>query len=147
MKIIRGHHELYVQFKVLGTVFSAIAYGIVSILCGNCVYLLQRKRGTHSNRVRISLLIYTTVMLLLSTLTLFQLICQTIAFVFPPEFLSIGRLVDLPTILPFTLWGENVFMVRIIVPHVALAGTTSLQCFRFGVVSSHIRTYPMVPGF
>lgn len=147
MKIIRGHLVLYFQLKALGTLFSALAYGIVSILCGNCFYLLQRKRVTHSNRMRISLLVYVTVMFLLSTLTLFQSICQAIAFIFPPEILSIGRLVDLPTILPFTLWGENGFMVGIRVPRLSPARTKGLQCFRFGVVSSHIRTRLMVPGF
>jgi len=116
MQIIRGHPVLYLQLKVLGTLFSAIAYGIVSVLSGNCFYLLQRKRGTLSDRMRIILLIYVTVMLLLSTLSLFQSICQAISFILPPEILPIGRLVNLPTILPFTLWGENGFIVRIIIP-------------------------------
>ena len=114
MQIIPDHLILYLQLKVLGTLFSAIAYRIVSVLSGNCLYLLQRKWGTHSNRMRILLLIYVTVMLLLSTLTLFQSICQVIGFMFPPEILPVG-LMHLPITLPLTMWGETGFMVRILI--------------------------------
>jgi len=44
MQIIPDHLILYLQLKVLGTLFSAIAYGIMAVLSGNCLYLLQRKR-------------------------------------------------------------------------------------------------------
>jgi len=142
MQIILDHLVLYLQLKVLGTFFSAIAYGIVSVLSGNCFYLLQRKRGTHSTRMRIILLIYVTVMLLLSTLTLFQSICQVVGFMFPPEILPVG-LMNLPITLPLTIWGANGFMVRSIAP----ARNKTLQCFRFGVVSSRIRMRLIAPGF
>jgi hypothetical protein len=115
MQIIPDHLILYLQLKVLGTLFSAIAYGIVSVLSGNCFYLLQRKRGTHSNRTRILLLIYVAIMLLLSTLTLFQSICQIIAFMFPPGILPVD-LMNLLITLPLTIWGANGFMVRILIP-------------------------------
>ena len=115
MQIIPDHLVLYLQLKVLGTLFSAIAYGIVAVLSGNCLYLLQRKRGTQSHRMRVILLLYVTAMLLLSTLTLFQSICQVIGFMFPPEILPVG-LVDLPITLTLAIWGENGFMVRIPIP-------------------------------
>ena len=44
MQIIPDHLILYLQLKVLGTLFSAIAYGIMAVLSVNCLYLLQRKR-------------------------------------------------------------------------------------------------------
>jgi hypothetical protein len=115
MQIIPDHLLLYLQLKVLGTSFSVIAYGIVGVLSGNCFYLLQRKRGIHSNRMRIILLIYVTIMFLFSTLSLFQSVCQVIGFMFPPERLPVG-LVYLPITLTLTIWGENGFMVRIIIP-------------------------------
>jgi len=135
MQIIPDHLILYLQLKALGTFFSAIAYGIVIVLSGNCIYCLQKKRGIHSNYTRILLLTYVVVMLLLSTLTLFQSICQIVAFMFPPEILPID-LMYLPITLPLTIWGANGFMVRILM----LARSEGLQCnFRYGVVSPCIR--------
>jgi hypothetical protein len=116
MHIIPDHLVLYLQLKVLGTFISAIAYGIVSVLSGNCIYLLQKKRDTQPYRIRILLLIYVTAMLLFSTLTLFQSICQVIGFMFSPEILPVG-LMYLPITLTLTIWGENGFMVRISIPH------------------------------
>jgi len=112
MQTIPDHLVLYLQLKVLGTLFSAIAYGIVAVLSGNCLYLLQRKRGSQSYRMRIILLVYVAVMLLLSTLTLFQSICQVVGYMFPPEILPVG-LMYLPLTLALAIWGENGFMVRI----------------------------------
>ena len=132
MQIIPDHLVLYLQLKVLGTLFSAIAYGIVAVLSGNCLYLLQRKRGIQSYRMRTLLLIYVTVMLILSTLTLFQLICQVIGFMFPPEILPAG-LMYLPITLALTTWGENGFMVRIIIPYQEQRFTV-LQIWR-GIIS------------
>ena len=142
MQTISDQIVLYLQLKVLGTLFSAIAYGIVAVLSGNCLYLLQRKRGSQSYRMRIILLVYVAVMLLLSTLTLFQSICQVVGFMFPPEILPVG-LVYLPITLALTIWGENGFMVRIQIPRQEKGS----QCFRFGVVSSRIRTRLIAPGF
>ncbi|KIM47151.1 hypothetical protein M413DRAFT_270415 [Hebeloma cylindrosporum] len=48
-------------------------------------------------------------MLLLSTLTLFQLICQVIASMFPPGILP--GLTYLPITLPLSIWGANGFMI------------------------------------
>ena len=142
MQIIPDHLVLYLQLKVLGTLFSAIAYGIVAVLSGNCLYLLQRKRGIQSYRMRIILLTYVTIMLLLSTFSLFQSICQVIGFMFPPEILPAG-LMYLPITLALTIWGENGFMVRIIIP----ARNKGSQCSRFGVALSRIRTRLIYPGF
>ena len=65
--------------------------------------------------MRIILLTYVTAMLLFSTFSLFQSICQVIGFMFPPEILPDG-LMYLPILLTLTTWGENGFMVRIIIP-------------------------------
>jgi len=142
MQTIPDHLVLYLQLKVLGTLFSAIAYGIVAVLSGNCLYLLQRKRGTQSYRMRVLLLVYVAVMLLLSTLTLFQSICQVVGFMFPPEILPVG-LMYLPVILALAIWGEISFMVRIPIP----TRNKGSQCFRFGVVLSRIRMHLVAPGF
>jgi len=116
MQTIPDHLVLYLQLKVLGTLFSAIAYGTVAVLSGNCLYLFERKRGTQSYRMRVLLLVYVAVMHLLSNLTLFQSICQVVRFMFPPEVLPVG-LMYLVITLALAIWGENSFMVRIPIPH------------------------------
>jgi len=36
----------YLEFRLLGIIISAVGYGVVLVLSGNCVFLLQRKRDT-----------------------------------------------------------------------------------------------------
>ena len=58
----------------LATIFTAITYGIVVILSGNCFHLLHKKRGIYFNRMRILLLIYV-IFMLCSTWKLLQSVC------------------------------------------------------------------------
>ena len=107
---------LSLELQLLGTIFSAIAYGIVIVLSGNCFHLLQKKRGIYSNRMRILLLIYVTVMFLLSTLTLVQSICEFMAYINLSENLPLNFLC-IPFTLSPTVWGADGFMVRILTLH------------------------------
>jgi hypothetical protein len=72
-------YYMYIQLKVLGTLnlFSAIAYGVVSVLFGNC-FIFSRENGA-AIHITCGFSSSSTVMLLLSTLSLFQSICQVIA--------------------------------------------------------------------
>ena len=98
----------------LGDIFSAIAYGIVIVLSVTCFHLLQKKRSTYSNRMRIILLIYITVMVLLSTLTLLQSICSFMAYLTPQNILPGWNLSDDYSVtIPFVVWGADGLMVRI----------------------------------
>ena len=104
------------KFQPLGTVFSGIVYGIVIVLSGNCFHLLHTKRSIYSNRMRILLLIYVTVMFLLSTLMLVQSICEFMVYInlsenLPPNFWYI------PFALSPIVWGADGFMVRILTLH------------------------------
>ena len=119
--LIPGPDE-YLEFRMLDTSISATAYGIVIVLSGNCFLLLLKKRGIYSNRMRLFLLIYVTVMLLLSTLAI---ILSTLGITFVifrvvylPLFVSLPLLnVYSPTALPLTIWGADGFMVSIILFH------------------------------
>ena len=99
------------KIGLLGTIFSAIAYGIVIVLSGNCFHLIQKTRGTYSNRMRIFLLIYIAFMFLLSTLALVQSIWRPITLIFPLK--DIHILLYEPIALLFTTWGADGFMVRV----------------------------------
>ena len=101
---------------MLGTITSAIAYGIVIVLSGNCFLLLLKKRDIYSNRMRLFLLIYVTVMLLLSTLAIIQSTVGITLYIFQNT--------DLPPLvgsssatLPLAIWGADGFMVNIILLH------------------------------
>ena len=110
--------RLVTPFKLilLGTVFSAIAYGIVIVLAGNCFHLLLKKRGIYSNRMRIILLFYIAVMLLLSTLALIQLISGIITRIFSSLiWKQPWQLKFYPIEILFVVWGADGFMVRILI--------------------------------
>ena len=101
----------FLKPELLGTLFSAIAYGIVIVLSGNCFHLLQRKRSIYSNRMRIILLIYVPAMLLLSTWALIHSIYNLMSNITlrwaDPRFL--------PFELPFVIWGADWFLVSILI--------------------------------
>ena len=105
--------DVYLELKMLGTIISAVAYGVVVVLSGNCLLLLK-KRGTYSNRMRLFLLIYVTVMFFLSTLAMIESIWGITLLIF--------RDVDLPmhlwywnqAIPPLTIWGADGFMASIL---------------------------------
>jgi hypothetical protein len=114
----------YLKGELFGVIFSAIAYGIVIVLSGNCFHLLQKKRGTYSNRMRIILLIYVTVMSLLSTWTLIHWIYYLITD------LGFAHLKVLPFEFPFIVWGADGFMVGILILRWAQRFAIQLQVWR-----------------
>ena len=113
MPLIPGP-DVYLELRMLGTIISVIAYGIVIILSGNCFHLLLKKQGIYSNRMRLFLLIYVTFMLLLSTLAIIQSILGTSLLIFQNVYLPL--LVGSST-LPLAIWGADGFMVNIILLH------------------------------
>jgi hypothetical protein len=113
MPLIPGP-DVYLELRMLGTIISAIAYGIVITLSGNCFLLLQKKRGTYSNRMRLFLLIYVTIMLLLSTLAIIQSILGITLLIF--QNVDLPLLVgSSPATLPLAIWGADGFMVNTII--------------------------------
>jgi hypothetical protein len=120
MPLIPGPDE-YLELRMLATIISAIAYGIVIALSGSCFLLLLKQRDIYSTRMRFFLLIYVTVMLLLSTLAIIQSIWGIMFAIFRVVRLSLGLFADSPlldvysiTALPLTIWGADGFMVSII---------------------------------
>ena len=117
--IIPDSEAVPLKLRMLGTFISAIAYGIVVVLSGNCIVLFQKKWGIYSNRMRLFLFIYVAVMLLLSTLAIIQSIWG-LALVTFHQHVNLFRfplyaLVENTTsTLPLTIWGADGFMVSII---------------------------------
>jgi len=107
---IKLHHTS--KLKLLGTIFSAIGYGIVIVFSGNCFSLLQKKQGIYSNRTGVFLLIYVIVMFLLSTWALIQSICQFMQSITPRIILP-SYLMFLSIAVPLIIWGTEGFTVRI----------------------------------
>jgi len=103
----------YLKVELLGAIFSAIAYGIVVVLSGNCFYLLAKKWDIYSNRMRIILPIYVTVMLLTST---WKIIGSIYIFMYNLSLKDLSFFVY-SFGFPFTLtmWGADAFMVRILI--------------------------------
>ena len=104
-------HNRIVEFYMLGTFISAIVYGIVIVLSGNCMLLLQKKRAIFSKRMPRFLVTYITVMLVLST----EAIIQSTWFVKSAIF---GGMLPIfiehsPPALPLVIWGADGFMVSI----------------------------------
>jgi len=128
------------KIRWLGTILSAIAYGIVIILSGNCLHLLHKKRGAYSPHMRSFLFTYITVMLLLSTWTLIQSVLQILSLVCLLEMTP-----SMPITLALTIWGADGFMVKIpILPSRNEYLRSNIH--RYGVVSSCIRTSLTVVG-
>ena len=100
---------------LLGTFISAIAYGIVIVLSGNCILLIQKNWASYPKRTRRFLAIYVTVMLLLSTETIIQSIWLLSSSLFQGKALPfIGRS---PPAIPVTIWGADGIMVSLILLH------------------------------
>jgi hypothetical protein len=110
--VISGPLVPYLKAEWLGAIFSAIAYGIVIVLSGNCFHLLQKKRGIYSNRMRIILLIYITVMSLLSTLALILSINSLMLDINPRS--SDRRILPFQLLVVTGIWGADGFMVSIL---------------------------------
>jgi hypothetical protein len=104
----------HAKITLLIAIFSAIAYGIVVVLAGNCFHLLQKKRDSYSNRMRIILPIFVIVMLLNSTWNLIGTICRLMwEFNSKPISYFLLRSFTLPIIM--TMWGADGFMVMILI--------------------------------
>ena len=102
----------YLKVQLLGGIFSAFGYGIVLVLSGNCFYLLQKKRGIYSTRMRILLLIYVTVMVLSSTWSLIGAFFQ-LRVVFTRLHAIVALYHSFGVSLTLNMWGADGFMVRI----------------------------------
>ena len=103
----------HLKVELLGAIFSAIAYGVVVVLSGNCFYLLVKKWDIYPNRMRIILPVYVIVMLLTST---WKIMGSIYIFMYnlsskDPSFFvySLGFTFILTT------WGADGFMVRILI--------------------------------
>jgi hypothetical protein len=143
MQIIPDHLVLYLQLKVLGTLFSAIAYGIVAVSLGKLLVSPPEKTGNP----------------IISHVDSPPHLRYSHA---PPQHLHVIPIhlsscwVHVPT-RNTTRWphvssdytyshhlgrkwvhGEN---------YNPPVGNTGSQCFRFGIVSSRIRTRLINPGF
>ena len=145
--IIPDPEVVYLELRMLGTFIAAIAYGIVIILSGHCILLLHKKRATYSNRMRIFLFIYVTVMFLFSTLAIIQSIWGTTLITFHRDHDTLNNLYNLPlyplvenitSTLPLTIWGADGFMVGTIFATQAMIPWD--YNYRYGVVSSYIKT-------
>jgi hypothetical protein len=132
----------YFKTQLVGMIFSGIAYGIVLVLSGNCICLHQRKRGNYSNRMRILLIIYVTVMLLCSTWTLMQSVCLFMEVFISRDILA-NYLLYLPLGFPLAMWGADGFMARI---PIFLQEQDLQSNYRYGVVSCCTTMFPEVPG-
>ena len=125
----------YSESQLLGTIFSATAYGIVIVLSGNCFRLLHKKRGIYSNRMRILLLIYIIFMLLCSTWSLLQSVWLAMEIIRKkiPSFLVFFQLE-----FPLAMWGADGFMVRILIICQEQIFTMQLQIWRCLVLYQNV---------
>ena len=128
------------KVKFLSLFFSAIAYGIVVVLSGNCFHLLLKKRGIYSNRTRILLIIYIIIMLLCSTWTLIGSIHLIMRNLTRPHHFGLASSFG----LPFIMWGADGFMVRILTLHQEQRFTMQLQIWRFLVLYQDVSRGPRV---
>ena len=104
----------YLKLDFLSAIFSAIAYGIVVVLSGNCFDLLLKKRDIYPNRTRIILSIYVIVMLLSSTWRIIGSIYMVMDdFSSKDISLSLYRSSGVP--INVIIWGVDGFMVRILI--------------------------------
>ena len=104
----------YFKTGLLSSIFSAIAYGIVIVLSGNCFHLLLEKRDVYPDRMRILLLIYVIFMLLSTWNQIGS--TSSLMWVFTTPLHSsvfLYRSFALPNTL--TMWGADGFMTRILI--------------------------------
>jgi len=120
----------YLQSDFWSGIISAIAYGIVVVLSGNCFHLLAKKRDSYPNRMRIALPIYVIVMLLSSTWRLIGTILISMDY-FNPQPLYPNLLYrSFGIALIVTMWGADGFMVRILILLQEQRFTLQLQIWR-----------------
>ena len=124
-------------------IFSAIAYGIVLVLSGNCFHLLKKKRDIYPNRMRIIFLIYVIVMLLSSTWKIIGLICSLMEDLTSKPYSSyLNGTFSMP--FTVTMWGADAFMVRILIIRQEQRFTMQLQIWRCLVLYWNVSRGPRV---
>ena len=101
-----------VRFNFIGTLLSAIIYGLLIALLRNLFSLLTFKRRPdhYNNRIRRILIVYVVTMFLLSTAT----IIQGIVYLTRIMFCKVSRqLVSMNEhfVLPVAIWGADGLMV------------------------------------
>jgi hypothetical protein len=135
----------YLNDNFLSATFSAIAYGIVVVLSGNCFHLLLKKRDIYPNRMRIILLIYVIVMLLSSTWNIIGSI-YTVMNHISSKSISLFFLYLPSSNVPIlvTSWGADGFMVRIPIIHQEQCFTMQLQIWRCLVLYREVSRGPRV---
>jgi len=127
----------FFKVELLAAIFSAIAYGIVTVLSGNCIHLLQKKRDIYPNRMRIILPIYVIVMLLSSTWRLIGSICTTINDLTSKDMnLFLYHSFGVP--ITVIVWGADGFMVRILIIFQEQRFTMQLQIWRCLILYQHV---------
>lgn len=106
------------QLVIIGTLVSAILYGLLIFVFVQClILLLSSKKHSYSNRTRRLLVFYVVAMFLFSTVAIIQ------GFVYIIREMSPGRDQPIyskfalfqfnePITLPLTIWGADGFMVR-----------------------------------
>ena len=130
------------KFGFLSATFSAIAYGIVLVLSGNCFHLLLKKRDIYPNHMRMILLIYVIAMLLSSTWNLVGSIYTVMSYLSSKDIGLIYRSLEVPIIV--TTWGADGFMVRIPIIHQEQCFTMQLQIWRCLVLYQNASRGPRV---
>ena len=125
--------EPHLKAHVLSNIFSAIAYGIVVVLSGNCFHLLLKKRDIYPNRMRMIIPIYVIVMLLSSTWRLIGSIYMVMNRLSSKDvnlFLYRSSKVPIP--------GADGFIVSILIICQEQRFTIQLQIWRCLVLYQHV---------
>ncbi|PPQ96692.1 hypothetical protein CVT26_010244 [Gymnopilus dilepis] len=112
--LVPGPNSLY-ETQMLGTMFAAILYGVVLMLCFECFKRLSKKAKERnvdipSKSMRRFLVFFILVMFLLSTLSLIQGMLVAVTSIFEGN--SFPTLPGgAPAVLPFSIWASDGFML------------------------------------
>jgi hypothetical protein len=121
----------YLKVVFLSAIFSAIAYGIVVVLSGNCLHLLLKKRDIYPNRKRIILPIYVIVMLLFSTWRIIGTIYTFMnVLTITSKYTSLYLYRSFGVPIAVIIWGADGFMVSILIICQERRYTMQLQIWR-----------------
>ena len=132
------------KVEVLSAILSGIAYGIVVVLSGNCFHLLEKKRDSYPNRMRILLPIYVVVMLLSSTWRLIGTILISMDYSNPQPLHSFLLYRSFGMTLIVTMWGADGFMVKILILRQEQRFTMQIQIWRCLVLYRDLSRGPRV---
>jgi len=131
--LVPGPNSLF-ETQMLGTMISAILYGIVVMLCFDCFKLLFKNSNdatAPSRPVRRFLVFFILMMFLLSTVSLVQGMLISVTSVFRGyNFPSLPG--GAPFVLPFSIWASDGFMLwrcAILYQGIPPFSRTLLLCF------------------